>query len=219
MTGKVFIDDKRGWVSTRLLQNPTSSDLLLLAHGAGAGMEHPFMEGLAQALLDEKIASLRFNFPYMEKGKKRPDHKSVAISTIRAVYQFAMKESSLPISLGGKSFGGRMASHLLADDAEILVQSIVFYGFPLHAPGRQGSERAMHLSNLTVPMLFLQGTRDSLAEIGLMKELAKSLPQAQLDILEGADHGFRFLKKFAIDSASMYKMLAAKTRSFLTGIK
>jgi len=165
---------------------------MTLAHGAGAGMEHHFMEQLATALSAAGIATLRFNFPFAENKKGRPDTPAVAHQTIEAAIGKAQELfPSLPLFVAGKSFGGRMSSQYLAAHAPATVKGLVFYGFPLHPAGKPGTNRAEHLKEVKVPMLFLQGTRDTLATWDLIEPLCKSLKKATLVKLEGADHSFK----------------------------
>jgi uncharacterized protein len=169
-----------------------ASAMLTLAHGAGAGMDHAFMQALSEALAALQIGSLRFNFPFMENKKGRPDVPAVAHKTIAAAVAHA-KESypSLPLFLSGKSFGGRMSSQYLAAHPDAYVKGIVFFGFPLHPPKKPSIDRATHLKEVKQPMLFLQGTRDELAEWRLIESVCASLPGATLIQLEGADHAFK----------------------------
>lgn len=182
-----------------LLNKPAKAhSLLVVAHGAGAGMTHPFMENLSQELAKKGIATLRFNFPYMEKGRKSPGSKKEAMATLAAAVEEGIRNSDgLPVFLGGKSYGGRMATHALAEGTiqADKVKGLIFFGFPLHAPGKPGIERAAHLPEVNCPMLFLQGTRDKLAERDLIKEVTSGLPGATLHMYEGADHSFHVLKR------------------------
>lgn len=166
--------------------------LLTIAHGAGAGMTHPFMEELAQSLAEADIATLRFNFPYMENKKGRPDTPAVAHQAIEAAISKAEKLfPKLPLFVSGKSFGGRMTSQYLSGLTETPVRGIIFYGFPLHAPGKASIERADHLKKVKVPMLFLQGSRDEFATWDLIKKVCSSLRTAKLVRIEGANHSFK----------------------------
>jgi predicted alpha/beta-hydrolase family hydrolase len=167
----------------------------VFAHGAGAGMDHPFMAAVAQGLAARGIATLRYQFPYMERGGKRPDAAPVAQAAVRAaVREAARRFPALPLFAGGKSFGGRMTSQAQAASPLPRVQGLVFAGFPLHPAGRPSTERAKHLSDVQVPMLFLQGTRDALADLPLMQATARNLgPRATLEVIEAADHAFHVL--------------------------
>jgi len=166
--------------------------LLTLAHGAGANMDHAFMASLAAALAAAAIGTLRFNFPFMENKKGRPDSPAVAHQAIEAAINKARHLfPDLPLLAAGKSFGGRMSSQYLSTHPEAEVKGIVFYGFPLHAAGKPSTDRAMHLKDIKVPMLFLQGTKDTLAQWDLIEEVTGSLKKAKLVKLEGADHSFK----------------------------
>jgi predicted alpha/beta-hydrolase family hydrolase len=164
----------------------------VVAHGAGAGMKHPFMAAIATGLAERGVATLRYEFPYMERGSKRPDTPAVAKARVReAVAEALRRASGLPLFAGGKSFGGRMTSQAQAEAALIGVAGLVFLGFPLHAPGKPSDERAAHLADVKVPMLFLQGTRDDFATLDLLRPLVKRLgKRATLEIFDDADHSF-----------------------------
>ena len=164
----------------------------VFAHGAGAGMAHPFMEQVAQGLAERGIATLRYQFAYMEHGSKRPDRPQVAHAVVRAaVAHGAQLVPGVPMFAGGKSFGGRMTSQAQALAPMADVRGLVFFGFPLHPAGKPSDERGEHLFDVTSPMLFLQGTRDTLAEEGLLKPLVKKLgDRATLELLADADHSF-----------------------------
>ena len=176
-----------------LLQTPSSaSACYVFAHGAGAGMTHRFMATVASALADRGIATLRYQFPYMEKRQKRPDPPQVAHAAVRAAVAEARRHvPNLPLIAGGKSFGGRMTSQAQAAQPLDGVLGVAFFGFPLHAAKKPSRERAAHLSNVTIPMLFLQGTRDALAELSELGPVVHSLGQrATLKLFEDADHSF-----------------------------
>ena len=162
------------------------------AHGAGAGMRHAFMEAVAQGLAEHGIATLRYQFPYMERGSRRPDAPPLAQATVRAAAAFAARHApSLPLFAGGKSFGGRMSSQAQAIAPMAGVRGLVFLGFPLHPAGKPSDDRAAHLSDVRVPMLFLQGTRDELAELRLLEPLVARLGgRATLHAVGDADHSF-----------------------------
>lgn len=175
--------------------------IMTLAHGAGANMEHAFMESLAAALAAEGIATLRFNFPFMEHGKGRPDTPAVAHLAIAAAIDKALKlQPSLPLFVAGKSFGGRMSSQYLSLHSRKDVAGLVFYGFPLHPAGKPATDRAAHLAEVKVPMLFLQGTKDTLAQWDLIEQVCASLKKATLVKIEGADHSFKAGKKVDVMS-------------------
>ena len=164
----------------------------VFAHGAGAGMAHPFIERLSQALAQRAIATLRFQFPFMQNGTRRPDPPAVAHAAIRcAVGEAARRLPGVPLLAGGKSFGGRMSSMAQAGAPLPGVRGLVFVGFPLHPPRKPGTARADHLRSVELPMLFLQGTRDSLAQLPLVREVVVGLGQrATLHVVEGGDHSF-----------------------------
>lgn len=166
--------------------------IMTLAHGAGAGMNHSFMVTLATALAAADIATLRFNFPFMEHKKRRPDTPAVAHETVAAALTHAHQTfPALPLFASGKSFGGRMTSQYLAIHQRPEVKGILFYGFPLHPAGKPSVDRAEHLKEVKAPMLFLQGTRDELASGDLIERVCRSLPKARLVMIEGADHAFK----------------------------
>lgn len=170
--------------------------MMTLAHGAGAGMDHSFMATLAAALGEAGIATLRFNFPFAEYKKGRPDSPAVAHQTIEAAINKALElYPSLPLFVSGKSFGGRMSSQYLSVNQRKDVKGIIFYGFPLHPAGKPSIERAEHLKDVKVPMLFLQGTKDTLATWDLIETVCGPLKKATLVQLEGADHSFKAGKK------------------------
>jgi hypothetical protein len=165
----------------------------VFAHGAGAGMTHSFMAAFATGLAARDVATLRYQFPYMEKGAKRPDVPALAQATVRAAVAEAARQCpSLPLYAGGKSFGGRMTSQAQAKAAMPGVRGLIFVGFPLHPAGKPAIDRAEHLSKVTVPMLFLQGTRDELADLSLIGSVTDGLgASATLELFEDADHSFR----------------------------
>ena len=181
-----------GTVSAELIEGQKSKSIMTLAHGAGAGMHHPFMVTLARSLAEEGIVTFRFNFPFTENKKGRPDTPAVAHLTIEAAILKAQKLfPKLPLFVAGKSFGGRMTSQYLAANPNDAVKGIIFYGFPLHAPGKPSIERAEHLKDVRSPMLFLTGSKDEFATWSLIKKVCSSLPLAELIKIEGANHGFK----------------------------
>src|SRR5712672_648129 len=181
-----------GPVSALLDRPPKARACFVFAHGAGAGMTHPFMETVASGLGERGIATLRYQFPYMEKGSKRPDPPAVAHAAVRAaVAEAARACPGLPLIAGGKSFGGRMTSQAQAKAALPGVVGLAFFGFPLHAAGKPSADRADHLADVQIPMLFLQGSNDKLAEVSLLKPVVDGLgARARLHLVEGADHSF-----------------------------
>jgi uncharacterized protein len=187
-----IVVDKERRVSGLLQVPRTARACYLLAHGAGAGMSHPFMEAVADGLAERDIATLRYQFPYMEQGSKRPDAPKLAQATVRAaVFEASRLVPELSLVAGGKSFGGRMTSQAQAMSPLPGVSGLVFLGFPLHPAGRPSDERGTHLFEVKIPMLFLQGTRDALADIELMRALTQRLgPRATLKLIQDADHSF-----------------------------
>jgi predicted alpha/beta-hydrolase family hydrolase len=179
-------------VSALLLAPPDAQACCVLAHGAGAGMSHPFMQAVADGLADRRIATLRYQFPYMERGSKRPDTPAVAHAAVRAaVAEAGRRLPGLPLFAGGKSFGARMSSQAQAAEPLPGVRGLVFLGFPLHPPGEPSQQRAEHLQRVDVPMLFVQGTRDEFADAALLQAVIERLgPLATLETIEQADHSF-----------------------------
>ncbi len=190
-------------VSGLLLRPPQAKALYLFAHGAGAGMTHRAMQSNAQGLAARGIASLRFQFLYMEKGSKRPDPPRLAHAVVRAAAAEAARLApDLPLFAGGRSFGGRMTSQAQADAPLPAVRGLAFLGFPLHPAGKPGTERAEHLARVAVPMLFVSGTRDALAELDLLKPVVASLGnRATLHLVDYADHSFRVAAKTGRNAA------------------
>jgi predicted alpha/beta-hydrolase family hydrolase len=184
--------DSEHQVSGLLQHAPEARACYVLAHGAGAGMTHPFMAAVADELAGRGIATLRYQFPYMEQGSKRPDAPKLAHATVRAaVTEAARLVPDLPLFAGGKSFGGRMTSQAQAASPLPGVRGLIFLGFPLHPPGQPSDKRAEHLFEVEIPMLFLQGNRDEFAELGLLQALVQKLgPRATLKLFEEANHSF-----------------------------
>ncbi len=187
-----------GTAVSALVLEPSAADaLLVLAHGAGAGMRHPFLEELASRLAERAVATLRFQFPYMERNERRPDPPRLLAATVRSAVAAATRLApGLPVFAGGKSLGGRMSSRAAADGGLLPARGIVFFGFPLHPAGEPAITRAAHLEGVEQPMLFLQGTRDALANLALLTPICERLaPRTRLHVVEGADHSFRVLKR------------------------
>jgi predicted alpha/beta-hydrolase family hydrolase len=184
-------------VSALLVAPANPRALYVLAHGAGAGMRHAFMETIARRLSERGVASLRYQFPYVEKGLRRIDPEPLLLDTVRAAVAMGREEAGgVPLIAGGKSMGGRMTSRAAAAKALDGVAGLAFLGFPLHPAGQPGVSRAEHLSHVAVPMLFLQGTRDTLADLALLRPVLDKLgARATLHVVEGADHMFHVLKK------------------------
>lgn len=189
--------DRVSAVSAILTQPAPARACYVLAHGAGADMRHSFMAKVAEGLADRGIATFRFNFPYMENKQGRPDQPAVAHATIRAAVEEAARLcSGVTLVAGGKSFGGRMTSQAQAKTPLPGVKGLAFLGFPLHGDKKPSTERAEHLAHVEIPMLFLQGTRDGLADLGLLKPVVAALgAKATLHEIEGGDHSFAVLKK------------------------
>lgn len=184
--------DNAASVSGLLLRPPGAQACFVFAHGAGAGMTHDFMEAAAAGLCERGVATLRYQFPYMEKGSRRPDPPAVAHAAVRAAVAEAERCCpGLPLVAGGKSFGGRMTSQAQALAPLTGVRGLVFLGFPLHPAGKPSDARAAHLADVHVPMLFVQGTRDKLAELSLVEPVVAKLgTMARLHIVQEADHSF-----------------------------
>ena len=194
-----------------LLQTPRDVHACyVLAHGAGAGMAHPFMAAIANELAERGIATLRYQFPYMEKRGKRPDPPKVAHAAVRAaVAEAARQLPDVALVAGGKSFGGRMTSQAQAASPLPGVRGLAFLGFPLHPAGTPSNERAKHLFDVQIPMLFLQGTRDELAALPLIETLAKELgPRATLKLFADADHSFHVPKRSGRTGAQILRELS-----------
>ena len=187
----IAIDETRR-VSALLQLPPAATACFVLAHGAGAGMDHPSMVTVATELADRSIATLRFQFPYMERGTRRTDPPPICHATVRAaVAEVARLAPKLALIAGGRSFGGRMTSQAQAIEPLPGVKGLAFLGFPLHPAGKPSAERAEHLSEVKIPMLFLQGTRDELAQLELLQPLIERLgARATLKLLQDADHSF-----------------------------
>ena len=201
-------------VSGLLQTPPEARACYVLAHGAGAGMAHPFLASIADGLAERGIATLRYQFPYMENGSKRPDPPKVAhAAVLAAVLEASRLVPELPLFAGGKSFGGRMTSQAQAATPLPGVRGLVFLGFPLHPPGKPSEGRGRHLFDVQIPMLFLQGSGDELANLGLMEALCKRLgARATLKVFQDADHSFhvpaRTGRKDSEVRAEMSKALA-----------
>ena len=201
---RILISDRQGEVSAEIMEPDQMKALMVLAHGAGAGMRHSFMVQLAEALAMHRIGSLRYNFLYMENGRKRTDPGAIAEHTVKQVIDKAHELfPNISIIAGGKSFGGRMTTQFLSKTALSFVKGIVLFGFPLHPAGEPATERAAHLYNIRHPMFFLQGTRDALAQQSLIEKVTSQLPLATLVQLQGADHSFKSGKKNLIPELAL----------------
>jgi predicted alpha/beta-hydrolase family hydrolase len=207
------VSDSTAKVSAECFIPEKSKCVMTLAHGAGAGMHHSFMVTLANSLAEANVATLRFNFPFTENKKGRPDTPAVAHQTIEAAIIKAQELfPKLPLFVSGKSFGGRMSSQYLSTHHSAKVKGIIFYGFPLHPQGKPSVDRAEHLKEVKIPMLFLQGTRDELANWNLIESVCASLPLAELVKIEGADHAFKAGKQ------NIIQVLTDKTKDWIERI-
>lgn len=203
-------------VSGLLMRPAKARWLLLLAHGAGAGMRHSFMESLAAQLARVAVATLRYQFPYMEERRRIPDPPALLTAAVAAAVRTARElVPDLPLLAGGKSMGGRMTSQAAAQQPLDRVRGLVFFGFPLHPPKRPGTKRADHLAKVTVPMLFLEGTRDELADLELLRPICAKLgSRATLHVMEQADHSFHVPKRSGKSDAEVLEELAGRTASW-----
>ena len=213
----IAVDEKRRVVSGVLQVPRAARACYVLSHGAGAGMSHPFMAAVADGLAERDIATLRYQFPYMEEGSKRPDVPKVAQATVRAAAGEALRLlPGLPVVAGGKSFGGRMTSQAQAASPLPGVRGLVFLGFPLHPPGHPSDERGAHLFEIKVPMLFLQGTRDALAATQLMEALVQRLgDRATLKLFQDADHSFHVPARTGREDAEVRSEMLDKLSAWL----
>jgi predicted alpha/beta-hydrolase family hydrolase len=209
-TIKINVSPEIGKITGKTIAPSKPVAIIVLAHGAGAGMDHIFMETLAIRLAENDIATLRYNFPFAENKKGRPDTPAVAHQAIKAAIVKGLELfPEIPLFVAGKSFGGRMSSQLLSAEHDDNVKGLIFYGFPLHQPGKPSTERAEHLKKVKVPMLFLQGTKDALATWDMIEAVCKSLKKTKLVKLEGADHSFKAGKKDIIS------MLVEETKAWV----
>jgi len=207
-------------VNRILVLPPGAKALLVLAHGAGAGMRHPFLETIARELASRGIGTFRYEFDYMERRSKRPDPPAVATAKVRAAAAQAAREApGVPLVAGGKSFGGRMTSTAQAESPLANVRGLVFLGFPLHPPGKPGTARAEHLERVAVPMLFLQGTRDEFAQLDLLRPLVAALaPRATLSLVDGGNHSFAVPKASGRSAAEVIAGLADTAAAWIAGL-
>jgi predicted alpha/beta-hydrolase family hydrolase len=216
-----FVVERGDEVSALLLRPANARRLLVLAHGAGAGMSHPFMEKLADELAGVGVATLRYQFPYIEARRRAPDEPAVLTATVVAAVRAAAQAApGLPLLAGGKSMGGRMTSQAAAQRPLDGVRGLVFFGFPLHPPNQPGTKRADHLTKVAIPMLFLQGTRDTFADLQLLRPLCRKLgSRATLHVIETADHSFHLLKKSGRSDPEVSRELAEKAASWAEGLE
>lgn len=210
-----------GAVDSVLMLPADAQALYVLAHGAGAPMRHAFMQAIAGALGERGIGTLRYNFPYTQAGRRSPDRPPVLEATVRAAIEAAVGlADGLPVFAGGKSMGGRMTSQALAASADGRVRGVVFLGFPLHGVGKPpGTERAAHLEGVAQPMLFVQGTRDSLADLKLMRGVVAELgSRASMHVVEDGDHGFHVRKKSGRDDTAVIEEIADAVSAWMTDV-
>jgi predicted alpha/beta-hydrolase family hydrolase len=210
---------EKGEVSALLLRPEDASRLLVLGHGASTNMRHATLQTIAERMAEAGIATFRYNFPYMEHGKGR-DSQEVCTATVRCAVAAAKKAAAdLPLLAGGHSFGGRMTSTAASESALDGVRGLVFFAFPLHQPGKPETKRAAHLSAVTVPMLFLSGTRDELADLELLRPVCKQLSKrATLHLLDTADHGFKTLKRSRKSEEDVFVEMARVVRQWASGL-
>ena len=221
MTREMRFDVENAIAVSAILERPANARwMLALAHGAGAGMRHPFLITLARELAEAQVATLRYQFPYMEQQRRVPDTPAMLTATVRAAVRAAARAApELPLLAGGKSLGGRMTSTAAAREPLEGVCGIVFFGFPLHPPNRPGTKRAEHLARVGVPMLFLQGTRDALANLDLLRPVCDSLEsRATLRVIAEADHSFHVLKRSGKNDAEIVRELAQAAASWAEGV-
>ena len=219
MECKFNVDGADVEVSALIDTPPQARCVLVLGHGAGAGMRHQFMQALTEALGANGVAVFRYQFPYMEQGRRAPDRAKLLTGTVGAAVRSAADRSpDLPLFVGGKSMGGRMASLAAAQELLPGAQGLVFFGFPLHQAGKPASVRGEHLTDVRLPMLFLQGTRDKLADLALLQPLCETLgTAATLQVIEGADHSFQMLKRSGISNAEILARIASLATEWMTG--
>jgi uncharacterized protein len=217
---KFLATPEKGKVSALLLRPTNASHLLVLGHGASTNMRHATMQSIAESLADEGVASLRYNFPYSENGKGR-DSQPVCTATVRSAIAAAHGVApDLQLLAGGHSFGGRMTSTAAAESPLEGVRGLVFFSFPLHQPGKPETKRAEHLDAVAVPMLFLSGTRDELADLALLRPVCKRLGRrATLHEVDTADHGYRVLKKSRKTEEDVFVEMARAVRKWAAGLK
>jgi len=203
-----------------LIQPDNAHTLYVLGHGAGADMNHHFMADVARHFAEERVGTLRYNFPYMGAGGKRPDPPAVLESAVRKAIQEGYEAADgRTLIAGGKSMGGRMTSQALAKKPDPRVKGIAFLGFPLHQPGKPSTERAVHLAQVQVPMLFIQGTRDNLANLEMMQEVVASLgTMAQLHIIDTADHSFNVLKRSGKTEEDVFREIATTVSAWAASL-
>jgi hypothetical protein len=215
---KLTLSDQLGEISYDFHEG-NSKKMIVIAHGAGAGKDHIFIQSLANQFAKNGISAIRFNFPYMEQGKSAPGSPKKNITAwLDVINHLKGKFPDYTIILSGKSYGGRMASHLLESHYFEQVKGIIYFGFPLHAPGKDSTERASHLSEIRYPQLFLQGSKDKLANIVLMEQVMSSLTHGSMVAFEGADHSFNTPKKAGISKEEMIKKLVHRSIEWINAL-
>jgi predicted alpha/beta-hydrolase family hydrolase len=213
--------ESAGVVSGLLMMPRGARALYVFAHGAGAGMTHTFMTRMSEKLAEQGIATLRYNFPYMERRARRPDPHPLLLATVQSAVAEATRHAhGLPLFAGGKSMGGRMTSMACAEGRISDIRGLIFFGFPLHPPGKPSVERAEHLSAVKVPMLFLQGTRDEFADLSLLTPIIKKLKTtATLHLIEHADHSFHVKKSSGTRNEDVLNKLRDAVMQFIERIR
>jgi len=211
--------EEKGEVDAILIRPKKPVAVLILAHGAGANLRHVHMTNIAEALAVVGIATLRFNFPYMQQGKPRTDNIPTCVQTFASAIRLTRnKVRHLPMYIGGHSFGGRMSSHYMAETADDRVSGLVYFSFPLHNAKKPATKRADHLPTILKPMLFLSGTRDGLADLSLLKPIVQTLDNGKLHELDTADHSFKILKRTRQSSEDVYTEASRVTADWMTKI-
>ena len=216
-----FVVEDGGEVSALMLRPAKPRWVMALAHGAGAGMAHPFLAALAEELAEVGMATLRYQFPYMEQKRRVPDRPPILTATVAAAVRAAKKEvPGAPLLAGGKSMGGRMTSTAASQGQLDDVRGLVFFGFPLHPPKQPGTKRAEHLAKVRIPMLFLQGTRDTLADLTLLRPICAGLGgRTTLHIVESGDHSFHVLKSSGKTDGEILRELAETTAAWAKNLE
>jgi len=212
------LETSEGLLDATLNQSKDATHALLLAHGAGADHRHAHMTALAEAFAAERFITLRFNFPFKQNGRNRVDSKEVSIACISSAADWLQKNQPLPVLLGGHSFGGRMATHAIAEQ-KVICEALVLCSFPLHPAGKPSIDRAAHLTEISPPMIFLSGTRDTLASKELLdKEVVKLGKPNCIHWLETGDHSFKILKRTRQNPIDIYTEAATAARQFIDGL-
>lgn len=218
---ELYLNEKLGKITYETIETGDPKDpVLILAHGAGAGMHHPFLVHLANKITASGIRTIRFNFPYMEQGRKAPGSPKDAIFCWKQMIEEVNHlYPNCPLFISGKSYGGRMASHLLANNLHLSVEGIIYFGFPLHAPGRDSTDRAKHLSEITLPQLFIQGTKDKLANIDLIREVVTGIKRSELVEIAGGDHSFNVPASHSFSKEEVMDRLAEVASDWIKRVR